>query len=77
MLFGWEWTVLKRDAEAGGNPCKYHIYVRMWDGRVIQFDLVFKSHRDFYTWMGGMYANAVEKIERIDYSREVLNSDNS
>lgn len=73
-MFGWEVTVLKRDAEAGGKSCKYRIYVRMWDGTVIEFEHVFKSHRDFYTWVGGMYSNAVEKIVRIDYSREVLDT---
>lgn len=73
-MYGWEWTIIKRDKEAGGKPCKYHIYVRMWDGRVIEFEPVFNSHRDFYTWVGGMYSNAIEKIERIDYSREVLDA---
>lgn len=71
-MCGWEWTAMKRDKEAGGKPCKYHIYVRMWDGMVLKFEPVFNSHRDFYAWVGGMYCNTEEKIDRIDYSREVL-----
>lgn len=73
-MFGWEMTVRKRDTEAGGKPCKYYMYVRMWDGTVLKFEAVFNSHRDFYTWVGGMYSNAEEKIDRIDYRREVLDA---
>lgn len=73
-MFSWEVTALRLDEKAGGKPCKYRIYVRRWDNTIIKFEQVFNSHTEFYAWVGGMYCNSLEKIERIDYSREVLNT---
>lgn len=46
---------------------KYKIFIRMALSGLIILEKEFESHNKFYEYVGSLYMNSLEKIERIDY----------